>query len=245
MILIIFLDYICSLIFYHMGNCQSCIIRKFNSLNKLTQSQSALLSERKTEVSFKKGEVIFSEGSHLNGIYCVRTGNCKMTKLSSNGKDQIVRFVRDGELLGYRSVIVKEPTSLSVTALDDMSACFIAKEDIFEMLNSNPDFLYDIFKSVSRDLKNTSKSLTDMAQKSVRERLAHTILFLDERFGEDEEDAINVHLSREEIANVIGTATESAIRLLSEFKKEGLITLRGKTIIIKDKKRLEKISLGF
>ena len=228
-----------------MNKCQSCIIRKFNSLKKLTQNQLSHLTEHKTELSFKKGEVIFTEGTHLKGIYCVRTGNCKMTKLSSNGKDQIVRFVRDGELLGYRSVIGEEPTSLSVTALDNMSACFISKEEIFEMLRSNPDFSLDIFRTVSRDLKEATTSLTDMAQKSVRERLAHTLLFLDERFGEDEEDAIDVHLSREEIANVIGTATESAIRLLSEFKKEGLITLKGKAIIIQDKKQLEKIALGF
>lgn len=228
-----------------MGKCQSCIIRKFNSLNKLTQNQLTHLTDHKSEIHFKKGEVIFSEGTHLKGIFCVRTGNCKMTKLSSNGKDQIVRFVRDGELLGYRSVIGEEPTSLSVTALEDMSACFIAKEEIFEMLRSNPEFSLDIFRTVSRDLKEATMSLTDMAQKSVRERLAHTLLFLDERFGEDDEDAIDVHLSREEIANVIGTATESAIRLLSEFKKEGLISLRGKAIIIKDKKRLEKIALGF
>ena len=228
-----------------MGKCQSCIIRKFNSLNKLTQIQLSHITEHKTELSFKKGEVIFTEGTHLKGIYCVRTGNCKMTKLSSNGKDQIVRFVRDGELLGYRSVIGEEPTSLSVTALDDMSACFISKEEIFEMLRSNPDFSLDIFRTVSRDLKEATLSLTNMAQKSVRERLANTLLFLDERFGEDEEDAIDVHLSREEIANVIGTATESAIRLLSEFKKEGLISLKGKAIIIQDKKQLEKIALGF
>jgi len=228
-----------------MGKCQSCIIKKFNSLNKLTHDQLTHITDHKSELSFKKGEVIFAEGVHLKGIYCVRTGNCKMTKLSSNGKDQIVRFVRDGELLGYRSVIGEEPTSLSVTALEDMSACFISKDEVFEMLRSNPDFSLDIFKTVSKDLKEATMSLTDMAQKSVRERLAHTLLFLDDRFGEDDEDAIDVHLSREEIANVIGTATESAIRLLSEFKKEGLISLHGKSIVILDKKKLEKIALGF
>jgi len=228
-----------------MSSCHQCIIKKFNSLNSLTKSQLCHISDNKTELKFKKGDLIFSEGAHLKGIYCVKAGNCKMTKLSSNGKDQIVRFVRDGELLGYRSVIGEEPTSLSVTALDDMSACFISKEEIFEMLRSNPDFSLDIFKTVSKDLKEANTLLTDMAQKSVRERLAHTLLFLDKRFGEDEYDAIDVHLSREEIANVIGTATESAIRLLSEFKKDGLITLKGKSIVIKDKKELEKISLGF
>lgn len=228
-----------------MSSCQQCIARQFNALNKLSKSELRHLSDKKTEVSFKKGEVIFAEGTNLNGIYCVRTGNCKMSKLSSNGKDQIVRFVKGGELLGYRSVISEEPAGLTVTALDDMEVCFISKKDIFNMVKTNQNFSLDIFKMVCNDLKEANTLLTDMAQKSVRERLAHTLLYLKDTFGVDTEGNINVYLSREEISNVIGTATESAIRLLSEFKKEKIILLKGKKIKILDQKSLEKIDLGF
>ena len=228
-----------------MSSCQQCIALQFNALNKLSKSELKNLSDNKTEISFKKGEVLFSEGSNLNGIYCVKTGNCKMSKLSANGNDQIVRFVKGGELLGYRSVISEESAGLTVTALDDMQVCFISKDEIFNMVKTNQKFSLDIFKMVCNDLKEANISLTDMAQKSVKERLAHTLLFLQETFGRDTDGNINVQLSREEIANVIGTATESAIRLLSEFKKEGLIFLKGKRIKILDQKGLEKIDLGF
>ena len=228
-----------------MGSCHQCITRQFNSLDKLSKNQLMSISEHKTETTFKKGETVFEEGDNLNGIFCVRSGNVKLSKLSSNGKDQIVRFVKEGELLGYRSVISQHPAGLTVTALDDMQACYISKDKIFDMLKSNPNFSLDIFRTVSHDLSEANNSLTDMAQKSVRERLAHTLLFLQEMFGVDNEGDINVHLSREEIANVIGTATESAIRLLSEFKKEELIFLKGKKIKITNEKDLERIALGF
>jgi len=228
-----------------MSSCQQCIARQFNALNKLSKNELKHLSDSKTEVSFKKGEVLFSEGANLNGIFCVKTGNCKMSKLSSNGKDQIVRFVKGGELLGYRSVISEESAGLTVTAMDNMKVCFIAKENIFDMVKANQNFSLDIFKMVCNDLKEANILLTDMAQKSVRERLAHTLLYLKDIFGLDTDGNINVLLSREEIANVIGTATESAIRLLSEFKKEKIILLKGKKIKILDEKSLKKIDLGF
>ena len=228
-----------------MANCHQCITKQFNSLDKLSKNQLISISEHKSETTFKKGETVFKEGDNLNGIFCVRSGNVKLSKLSNNGKDQIVRFVKEGELLGYRSVISQHPAGLTVTALDDMHACYISKDKIFDMLKSNPNFSLDIFKAVSHDLNEANITLTDMAQKSVRERLAHTLLFLEEMFGVDNEGNISVHLSREEIANVIGTATESAIRLLSEFKKEEFIVLKGKHIKISDSKGLEKIALGF
>ena len=228
-----------------MRNCQQCITRQFNALDKLSKSQLKHISEHKTETKFKKGEVVFTEGSNLNGIYCIKSGSGKLSKLSSNGKDQIVRFVKEGELLGYRSVIGDTAAGLTVTAIDDMQACFISKDEIFEMLKANPNFSLDIFRTASNDLNEANSSLTDMAQKSVRERLASTILFLNETFGVDADGNIKVQLSREEIANVIGTATESCIRLLSEFKKDNLVLLKGKKVKVIDIKGLERIALGF
>ncbi|MCK5815865.1 MAG: Crp/Fnr family transcriptional regulator [Flavobacteriaceae bacterium] len=228
-----------------MTNCDQCITKQFNSLGKLSKKQLVSISDHKSEATFKKGETVFKEGDNLNGIFCVRSGNVKLSKLSSNGKDQIVRFVKEGELLGYRSVISRRPTGLTVTALDDIRTCYISKNKIFDMLKSNPNFSLDIFRAVSYDLNEANITLTNMAQKTVRERLSHTLIFLEETFGVDNEGNIKIHLSREEIANVIGTATESAIRLLSEFKKEEIIFLKGKHIKILDIRALKKIALGF
>ncbi|WP_336893202.1 Crp/Fnr family transcriptional regulator [Flavicella sp.] len=228
-----------------MGNCKHCIIKELNSLRTLTNEELKCISSHKNEMTFKKGDVIFKEGMMLNGVYCISKGKCKLTKLSPNGKEQIVKFIKTGDMLGYRSVLGEEPVNLSVVALEDMDACFIPKKDIFDSIQHNKDFSKDMFKVVCSDLKEANSTIADMAQKTVRERLADTLLFLDETFGEDKEGNIDIKLSREEIANVIGTATESAIRLLSDLKKEGVICLMGKKIKIENKTALRKIGNGF
>lgn len=228
-----------------MGKCHQCVIRHFNSFKSLSTEELTCISDSKTEMTFKKGQVVFTEGSSINGVFCVKTGKCKLSKLNSNGKEQIVRFVKGGDVLGYRSVIADEPVTLTVTALDDMNACFIPKSDIFEALEKNPKFIMDMMKTACSDLKDANMTLSKMAQKNVRERLADTLLFLEETFEITEDGYIDVQLSREEISSIIGTATESAIRLLSGFKKEKLINLRGKSIQILDAQKLRNISEGF
>lgn len=228
-----------------MRNCHQCIVKECNPLRTLSGEELKCVSDHKNELSFKKGDVIFKEGMILNGVYCIKEGKCKLTKLSPNGKEQIVKFIKNGDMLGYRSVLGEEPVNLSVVALEDMEACFIPKKDIFDSIQNNKDFSKDMFKVVCHDLKDANATIANMAQKTVRERLADALLFLDETFGEDEEGSINIKLSREEIANVIGTATESAIRLLSDFKKDNIIMLTGKKIKIQNESALKKIGNGF
>lgn len=228
-----------------MGKCQQCIIRHFNSFKTLTTEELMCISNAKSEVVFKKGQVVFTEGSSINGVFCVKSGKCKLTKLNSNGKEQIIRFVKGGDVLGYRSVVVDEPVSLTVTALDEMKACFIPKSDIMEALETNPKFTIDMMKTACSDLKDANMTISNMAQKTVKERTADSLLFLHETFETNDEGYIDIQLSREEIASVIGTATESAIRLLSQFKKDGLIDLKGKNIKVLNIPKLTSISEGF
>ncbi|WP_368086538.1 Crp/Fnr family transcriptional regulator [Polaribacter sp. Hel1_33_78] len=98
--------------------------------------------------------------------------------------------------------------------------CFIPKDEIIKDLEKNPDFTMDILKTMANSLKKSENSVVNMAQKNVKQRLAETLLNLHSEFKTNQENAINIHLSREDIANIIGTATESAIRLLSDFKKK-------------------------
>lgn len=231
--------------FLGMSKCQQCIIKEFNTLKSLTKDELKKMSDHKDSKSFKKGDVLFREGNILKGVYCIKEGACKLSRLSENGKEQIVKFIKGGDMLGYRSVLSEEPVTLTVTALKDMKACFIPKKDIFDSIRENPKFSMDLMKTVCHDLKDANASITKMAQKSVKQRLADTLLFLKETFGEDDEGYLNIILTREEIASVIGTATESAIRLLSEFKKKELVESSGKKLIILDENGLRRISSGF
>ncbi|MGG8497821.1 Crp/Fnr family transcriptional regulator [Tenacibaculum sp. TC6] len=227
------------------GKCEQCIVRQFNSLKALTKEELIRISDCKTSRMVKKGEVLFDEGEHINGVYCIRSGVCKVSKMSDNGRDQIVHLIKKGDLIGERSLINNEASNLKAIAVNDMEVCFIPKEEILKDLESNTSFTMEVLKNMAMSLKNADNVIVDMAQKTVKQRLALTLLYLEERFINLEEGNIDIHLSREDIANIIGTATESAIRLLSEFKKKKLIELKGKQIAVVDKKGLREIAEGF
>jgi CRP-like cAMP-binding protein len=225
-----------------MSKCEQCIVREFSSLKALNKDELLQLSDCKTSYTIKKGETIFEEGENVNGIYCIKDGICKLTKLSPNGKDQIVKLVKKGELLGQRAMISEEPVNLSAVALEDMQVCFIPKSDIMGYFDKNNQYSMNVMRTICSDLKDADDHMVSMAQKTVKERLAETLLYLEETFGKSSDGSLNVQLSREELSGMIGTATESCIRLLSDFKKLGLIELNGKKIILKDISKLKRIS---
>lgn len=224
-----------------MSKCEQCIVRQFSSLKALTKDELIKMADCKTSYTIKKGEAIFEEGETVNGVYCLKEGVCKMTKLSDNGKDQIVKLAKSGELLGQRSMISDEVANLSAIALEDMQVCFIPKTEIMGFFSQNNQFSMNMMKSICGDLKDADDHMVDMAQKNVKQRLAETLLYLEKNFGVNEDKTLKLQLSREELAGMIGTATESCIRLLSEFNKSGIIELIGKKIILKDKVKLKRV----
>ena len=224
------------------SKCEQCIVRQFSSLKALNKEELLKMAECKTSYIIKKGEPIFEEGETTNGIFCIKDGVCKLTKLSANGKDQIVKLVKPGELLGQRSMISDEPANLSAVALEDMEVCFIPKKEIMEFFNENNQFSMNVMKTICGDLKDADDHMVSLAQKSVKERLAETLLELEDTFGKNDDGSLHIQLSREELAGMIGTATESCIRLLSEFNKTGLIELLGKKIAIVDRNKLKRMA---
>lgn len=225
-----------------MGKCEQCIVRELSSLKALNKDELLRLAECKTSSIIKKGDPVFEEGDTVNGIYCITVGVCKLSKLSANGKDQIVKLVKAGELLGQRSMISDEPANLSAVALEDMEVCFIPKNEVLNFFDTNNQFSMNLMKKICGDLKETSDHLVSVSQKTVKERLAETLIYLQETFGKNEDGSLRIQLSREEMAGMIGTATESCIRLLSDFNKLGLIELNGKKIILKDLGKLKRIA---
>lgn len=221
-----------------MSKCEQCIVRQFSSLKALNKDELIRLADCKTSYTVKKGEAIFTEGESIHGIYCVKDGVCKMTKLSANGNEHIVKLIAKGELLGQRSLISEEPVNLSAVALEDMEVCFIPKAEVMNFFNHNNQFSMSVMKSICSGLREADDHVVAMAQKSVKQRLAETLLYLQDTFGVGDDGSLNIKLSREEIAGITGTATESCIRLLSEFNKQGLIKLDGKKITIADSKKL-------
>ena len=225
-----------------MNKCEQCIVRQFSSLKALNKDELIRMAECKTSYTIKKGEPIFEEGEVTNGIYCIKDGVCKLSKLSDNGKDQIVKLVKPGELLGQRSMISDEPANLSAVALEDMEVCFIPRSEVMQFFTQNNQFSMNVMRTICDDLKGADDHMVNMAQKTVRQRLGETLIYLEETFGKNEDGSLHIQLSREELAGMIGTATESCIRLLSELNKSEYIELIGKKIKLLDKNKLKRLT---
>lgn len=211
-------------------------------LSQFTKEELNILNSEVKEVTYTKGDEIIHEGQKPTGIYGILDGTAKLYQNGFNGKEQILRFVKQGDIVGYRSLLGGEAFAASCTVLDNKLTAIYIPEIIFNsLLRISSKVSFDILKKISLDLGEAGKTITLLAQKTVRERLAEILLLLEKKLGIDPEGFINISLTREEMANLIGTATESAIRLISEFKADHLIEVCGRKIKILDHKMLTRL----
>ena len=191
---------------------------------------------------FAKGETVFLQGQYIEGCYLVLSGIVKQSKKGVEGKESILRLASPFSILGFRSTLSDEPACNTSTVITDSSLCYIPKNSLHRLVKTNGDFALDFLQLACRELEESNFMITEIAQKSLRERLAELLLMLKNRFGIDANGFTDISLSREEYAGIVGTATESVIRLLSEFKTERYIDVRGKRIAIINENALEKIT---
>ena len=222
--------------------CQYCGTRSESLFSDLTDKDLAVLAYGKTCIKYKKGQTLFYEGTRPMGLFCINSGKVKVYKMGTEGKEQILTLAKPGDFLGYRAILSDEFYNASATVLEEAVICYIPRSNFLEILNSNSAFFNRLMKAVCHKLGVMENKLATIAQKSVRERLATTLLMLKETYGMEGQDSvlIDIALSREDLANIIGTATETVIRLLSEFKNDRLIALEKKKIRVLDTQALMK-----
>jgi CRP-like cAMP-binding protein len=211
-------------------------------LRHLDGDELAYLEKSAEIIHYKKNEIIFLQGKCIGGCYVVLSGIIKQFKTGIEGKNYIIRLAKPYEILGYRSVLSEEPACHTSAVIEDSAVYYISKECLHHLLKTNGNFALNLLQIACRELEETHSLITEIAQKSVRERLAELLLMLKNKFGVNENGQLNITLSREEYANIVGTATESVIRLLSEFKTDRYIDLIGKKIAILNEKALERIA---
>ncbi|MBF0597030.1 Crp/Fnr family transcriptional regulator [Faecalibacter rhinopitheci] len=212
-----------------------------SSFDNFTKEELIEFEQEKKVLTLKKGDEIIQEGATPKGIYCLVKGTAKLFKIGFNGKEQILRFANAGDIIGYRSILSQEVFGASSTAMTPIEIYYIPEKFFLRLLEHNPKLAFDILQRIAKDLGEYARTITYLAQKTVRERLAEVLLLLEGKLGTDKDDFINISLTREEMANLIGTATESAIRLISEFKTDGLIEVEGRKIKILDHHKLTKL----
>lgn len=191
--------------------------------------------------------MLFIEGSRPSGLFCLNSGKIKLTKLGNEGKEKIIRIAGPGDWVGYKSLVTKSPFTATATALQDTTVCFIPGSDFFYLLKSNDEFQTKFTQLLCRNLSEAEEEIVDIAYKSVRERLAESLLLLKHKFGEDrdENNDFVLNITREDLANLVGTAKETIIRLLSDLRAQGIIESKGRKIVLKDQKALVRMSNMF
>ncbi|MBN8577408.1 MAG: Crp/Fnr family transcriptional regulator [Cyclobacteriaceae bacterium] len=222
--------------------CSLCEHLKDSLFNGLSPEDLSRINNHKTCVQYKKGQNIFYEGTRPTGLYCMNAGKVKVYKNNVQGKEFIIYIAKPGDFLGYRALLSEEFYQATATVLEDAKICFIPKENFFEVLQKNPAFMKRVVKAVCHEMGIMEDKLAELAHKSVRERLAANLLMLKETYGMEGEGSslIDLALSREDLASIVGTATETVIRLLSDFKSDGLIAFEGKKIRVLDAKKLAR-----
>ncbi len=220
-------------------SCAVCASRGESIFCALKHKELQEIDLEKGFNQYERNQKIFQEGNRPLGLYCIYKGQVKVYKSGFNGKEQIIRLAKEGDVLGYQSLISGENYIASAETLTESTVCFIPRNIFFALLHKNEDLLLQVMQLLSHDLKIAENKVATLSQKPVRERVAETLLLLKETYGLDDDQAtLSVVLTREDLANITGTATETLIRILSEFRLHHIIELSGKKIKILDMEAL-------
>jgi CRP-like cAMP-binding protein len=213
-------------------------------LTDLPLEDLELLTANKSEQVYKKGEIIFREGAYPSGIFYVTDGKVKKYKVDKDGREQIIYVANSGELLGYHAVLAEDRFPDSAAALEESKIAFIPKEDFLGALQQSDTLTRRLLKTLSHEFAVLANSVTMYAQKSVRERLALQLIVVREKYKVNFKPGmpVEINLSRDDLASLVGTARENVVRVLTEFKEDGILETKGRKIIVRDVNKLIAIT---
>ena len=223
--------------------CREFLEDKKSIFSILTQEQKEILRAGLSASIYKKGDYIFKEGDKPMGLICLSEGKVKVFKEGVGGREQIVRLAKPIGFIGYRALFAEENHYASAVAIEDSTVCTVNRDALYTLLRLNSELSISIIKSFAMELGFSYFRTVTLTQKHIRGRLAESLLFLKDTYGfEKDEKTIKVYLSREDIANLSNMTTSNAIRTLSAFATEAVISIDGRKIKVLDIVKLERIS---
>lgn len=215
---------------------ETCLIKKnLGHINNINPE----ITEQKHTIQCKKSRQFIMEGAPVNGLYFIYSGKVKVIKTGYNGKEQILRLSKDGEVIGHRGFGMGETYKIGATALEDTVLCNFSTTLLKDILLSEPKVTFDFMHFYAEELNRSETKVKTMSQMTVREKVIDMLLYLYRKFG-GENGVIDIELSRKELADYAGTTDEQVIRILSALKKEDLIYTKSKLIKITDIPKLKK-----
>lgn len=195
--------------------------------------------ETKHTIQCKKGQQFILEGAPVHGLYFVYSGKVKVAKTGFQGREQIVRFAKDGEIIGHRGFGIGQSYQINAVAIEDTVLCNFTNEALQEMLHKLPNITYDFMVFYAEELNRSETKVRKFAQMTVREKVIDALLYIYRKFGQSD-NYLNIQLSRKEIADFAGTTDEQVIRVISSLKKEDLLRASGKKLGIVDLEMLRR-----
>jgi CRP-like cAMP-binding protein/ActR/RegA family two-component response regulator len=189
----------------------------------------------------KKKSTIYSEGGYPKGIFFIHKGKVKTYRTNEQGKEFITGLYREGDFFGYLSLLEENKYSDTANALEDAEVCLIPKDDFYSLIYKNAEVSRQFVKMISGNLQEKEEQLVKLAYNSVRKRVAEALTTLSNRYKKETDTPFSMNISREDLANLSGTATETTIRTLSDFKEEGLIEIKGSAISVLNYERLSRM----
>lgn len=210
----------------------------------LPPEDHALLLSHQSEQTYGKGEIIFREGALPTGIFYIKKGKVKKYKGAYGGGQQIIYVANAGELIGYHAALADERFPDSAATLEESVIAFIPKGAFLSVLERSSELNARLLQMLSHEFTVFVNNLTLFSQRSVRERLALQLIVLHEKYkpAPGPEAPAEINLSREDLANLVGTRKENIVRILAEFKGEGILETKGRKIIVHDVNRLIAIA---
>jgi len=229
-------------------SCKLCGSFEQGIFSELPEKELKQLAVYRTANHYNRKQIIFYEGNPALGLFCIRSGKVKLYKSNPEGKQQILRILKEGDTIGQSSLFSNQPLQATAEAIEDSEVCFLDKTGFLLILKNNSSVALKLLRGLSQELIQAEGKALDLAYKSARVRFAELLLTFKEAFGVSEKGSqrLNISLSREELAQTVGTTVETLVRLLSEFRKDGLIEVDKRNIsILEPEKLLELTSSGY
>lgn len=219
--------------------CKECIIRSL-IFEHVSTFELGTFCTTKREATYRKGQMVVQQGAPINDFIYVKNGLVKLFSQSGQGRDQIISLARPYDFISLLTVFSETQYQYSVSAIEDTTVCIISLDRMKELVRENGNFALGLLERMSRAADNIIKKNNDINRKNLRGRIAYILLnFADTIYLND---IFELPVSRKEIAELIGMTTENVIRILSEFRKEGIIGINGKEITIANKPKLQFLS---
>lgn len=209
-------------------------------LQNLTAEENQLVCNAMELLAIKKGSMLFYEKGIPTGIFQIKRGKAKKFKRGFSGDEQIFYIYTDGDVLGYHALLGEERYQDSCEALEDLEVNFITKDDFLRLLKEIPALQESLIKNISHEFGVLANTIAVLAQKDQKTRLAIFLLLLEKKFSQNSQIDRGIDLTRDDLANIIGTSQESLGRSLKQFKEDGIIKIEKRSIYIKNRYPLLK-----